>query len=367
MKMRIISLRRLNQAGMSLVELLVATTIGLILLGGIYQVFISSDTGYRYNEQLARLQENGRFVLELMTRDGRMAGYWGCAGQTDSFTSVLNSTDFIYDFGQAVYGLEATGANLWSDDAGLVDPTSTLGSGMGLSNPVNGSDILVIRGIDPDIRIEATGHMDNVSSDLKITAGLSDDVLDPNGGEILVVTDCVEATVFQSVSYTDSNGNLVHNTGASVTPGNSTFNFGHPYQEDAEILFPRTTVYYLRYNGNNEPSLYRKIANSAVEELIEGVESMQILYGEDTDDNRTVDVYNTANSVGDWDNVLAVRIGLLLRSPGEIAKKDFDALNYTVNGTVIDPMGNGTPAAPVDDRRLRQVFTTTVGIRNRLP
>ena len=360
---------RLNQNGLTLAELLVATAVGLILMTGIYQIFLSSDTGYRYNEQLSRLQENGRFVLDLISRDARMADFWGCAGQTDSYTSILNSSDFIYDFDEAIHGLESTGTNTWADDSGTVDPTSTgSSSAMGLTAPLSGSDILVLRGVDPNVNIEVTHLMTSVSAELQVTPGLSSDgLLDTGGGDILMITDCTEATVFQSVGYTDSNGNLVHNTGGSVSPGNTTNEFGHTYDEDAEVLMIRTVVYFVRANAAGEPALYRRIEAGPAEELIAGIENMQLLYGEDTDGDRNVDVYRTANNVNDWSDIVAIRIGLLVRSPQEIAKKDFDTANYLVNGTTIDPQGNGSPAAPVDDRRLRQVFTTTIGIRNRLP
>lgn len=352
-----------KQKGFSLIELLVATAIGLVLLGGIYQVFVGSTTGYRYNEQLSRLQENGRFVLDLMTRDIRMAGYIGCAGQ--KYNSVINSSDFAYDFGQGIYGLDATGSNAWADNVGTVDPTLTSGTDLALTSPLGGSDIFVVRGVDQDLDIGVTGTMIATSADLKVTAGLSD-VFATGGGDILLVSDCTEAIAFQSVSYTNANGNLVHNTGTSVTPGNSTNNFGHPFAPGAQVLFPRTTIYYIGLNGI-EPALYRKIGLNATEELIEGVENIQVLYGEDTDADRNVDVYRAANAVADWDNIVAIRIGLLLRSPGEIGKKALDTATYVVNGTNVNPIGNGTATAPVDDRRMRQVFVTTVGIRNRLP
>ncbi len=361
--------------GMSLVELLVAVAIGLVLLGGVYQVFLSSDTGYRYNQEHSRLQENSRFLVDYLTREVRMSGYMGCATQIGSYINILNSTDFIYDFGQPIYGLEATSMTTaaWADGTGAVDPTQTADDTAinGITSPLAGSDILVLRGINPNMNIQVTGHMDNVSADLKITSGIiGGGILPAVTGEILIVTDCIEATVFQATNYTDSNGNLVHNTGVG-TPGNSTKDFGHEYSEDAEILIPRTLVFYIRNNGSNEPSLYFKNGSAAVQELVPGVENMQVLYGVDNNDDQNVDDFVPANDSSidsDWGNVLAVRIGFLLRSQNEIAKKGYDTATYTVNGTAnIDPIGNGTVASPADDRRLRQVLVTTVGIRNRLP
>jgi type IV pilus assembly protein PilW len=69
---------KLNQAGLFLIELLIATLIGAFLLGGVLQVFISSKQTYRMQENLSRLQENGRFALQMISRDARAAGYRQC-------------------------------------------------------------------------------------------------------------------------------------------------------------------------------------------------------------------------------------------------------------------------------------------------
>ena len=64
-----------RQKGLSIIELLVAMVIGLILLLGVSQVFLSSRQTYAANEAMGRLQENGRFALEFIARSARLAGY----------------------------------------------------------------------------------------------------------------------------------------------------------------------------------------------------------------------------------------------------------------------------------------------------
>lgn len=64
-----------KQRGFSMVELLVALVLSSILLGGIIQLFIGSKQTYRFHDALSRLQENGRFALDIMSNDIRMAGY----------------------------------------------------------------------------------------------------------------------------------------------------------------------------------------------------------------------------------------------------------------------------------------------------
>lgn len=353
-----------NQHGLSLIELLVATVIGLILLAGIYQVFVGSTTGYRYNEQLSRLQENGRFVLDLMTRDIRMAGYMGCGDQVidvNTLDVTAASDAYMNNFAQAISGFEATSASAWHS---ALDAS--------IDSPLGGSDIITVRGAGLNKPLGISQEKPPTSADMKFD---SLDV-DINPNDILLISDCS----FQAIIQVTDTGNVTvppfgtvlkanHNSGtvSGITPGNSTASLGHTFPAGSDVLRMQSASYYVRLDGT-EPTLYRRLSNgTAAEPLIAGVENMQVLYGEDTGTDRNVDVYRTANNVADWDKVVAIRIGLLLRSPGEIGKKSLDTSTYVVNGTTIDPIGNGTAAAPVDDRRMRQVFVTTVGIRNRLP
>jgi type II secretory pathway pseudopilin PulG len=68
-----------RQTGISMVEVLVALVISLFLLSGIVQVYLGNKTAYRFTEAVARIQENGRFAIESITQDLRMAGFFGCA------------------------------------------------------------------------------------------------------------------------------------------------------------------------------------------------------------------------------------------------------------------------------------------------
>jgi type IV pilus assembly protein PilW len=66
------------QTGLTLIEIMIALLIGAFLLGGVLQIFITSKQTYRMQENLSRLQENGRFAMEFLSKDIRMAGYWDC-------------------------------------------------------------------------------------------------------------------------------------------------------------------------------------------------------------------------------------------------------------------------------------------------
>jgi type IV pilus assembly protein PilW len=346
---------RSPEAGITLVELLVAMAIGLILAGGIFQVFVGSSDSYQLNTQLSRLQENGRFAMQVMRQEARGAGYLGCAQDASptKFTNTLNNNEgFLYDFSNAIFGLEAGGGN-WTDNTGATYSQAQVASAFDIEDALDGSDILVVRGSSAgDITLYA--EMPPTSAVLKVTD--ADKVL--NQFDIVMVSDCEHASVFQ-VTQIQSNGTLVHNTGLG-DPGNATKDLGREYGEGAEIVRMRSAVFYVRQNPNGQPALYLKNGLADAVELVEGVEMMQVRYGEDTNNDGTVDAYVDAGNVGDWDNVRSVRIGLLLRTVAEIGRGPFDNQTYDVSGDGNDDFG------PAGDRRLRLVMSGTVGLRNRL-
>ncbi|HMV11872.1 MAG TPA: PilW family protein [Nitrosomonas sp.] len=337
-----------QQYGFTLIELMVAMTIGLLLLGGVITILSSSHQTYRVNDALSRLQENARYAFQLLSRDIRMAGYLGCVGDGVPIVNTLNNpSDFLWKLGQPIEGFEASSSSAWTP--ALPSPSGTIPS------PLGGRDIVVIRGVDgTDVKvIQHPGGNPPGSADLKVTvgSGLQED-------DIVLVTDCLAAAVFQVTNVNTSAGqdNVVHNTGnpTANTPGNLTKALGKEFT-GGELIKISTRSYFIRMNSNPTPfpSLYRKVGAGNAEELVEGVEDMQIEYGEDLDGNSTADVYRTADAVTNWAEVVSVRISLLMQSlENNVAT---DAQTYTFNGTITTP----------NDRRLRQVFTTVVTLRNR--
>lgn len=70
-------MRMTVQKGLSLIELMVALTIGSILLAGTVFVYVQSRNSYGVNETVARLQETARYALSVIEPDVRMSSYWG--------------------------------------------------------------------------------------------------------------------------------------------------------------------------------------------------------------------------------------------------------------------------------------------------
>lgn len=82
-----------RQLGMTLIEIMIALLIGAFLLGGVMQIFVSSQQTNRMQESLSRLQENGRFALEFISKDIRRAGYWGCLLPSSPDVDIAGTND----------------------------------------------------------------------------------------------------------------------------------------------------------------------------------------------------------------------------------------------------------------------------------
>jgi type IV pilus assembly protein PilW len=72
-----------RQAGVSLVELMVALVLGLFLIFGAVTVYQQSRTAFRANEAVARMQEAARLAFDVLEADIRMANYWGLSNQSE--------------------------------------------------------------------------------------------------------------------------------------------------------------------------------------------------------------------------------------------------------------------------------------------
>ena len=95
--------------------------------------------------------------------------------------------------------------------------------------------------------------------------------------------------------------------------------------------------------------------------LLENVENMQVLYGVDTDGDQQANSYVTANKVSDWDDVVSLRLALLVRS-----RNDGVALNTDTRAWQLLDKAVYTTLAPANDSRVRRIFSSTVRLRNRL-
>ena len=93
--------------GFSLVELMVAMAISLIVMGGVYKIYVTQQDSYLLQEQVAEMQQNARIAKYVLTKDIRMVGY--------NPTRKLNVGSFVTSFV----------AKLPGDDSADGDPDET--------------------------------------------------------------------------------------------------------------------------------------------------------------------------------------------------------------------------------------------------
>ncbi|MCP4489102.1 MAG: hypothetical protein GY820_17585 [Gammaproteobacteria bacterium] len=339
-----------KQSGLSLIEIMVALVISLFLLGGIIQVYLGNKTAYRFSDASARVQENGRFALEIIATDIRMAGSWGCYSLADDENGDGNLSD---DNPNLYNQLNFTaGAAFDFVDQPAVTATNTAGNW-------TTTDTLTIRGAQPgQTTLTATlPGTSPIEGDVVVSAANSF-----AANDIAVLTNCFAANIFQITAITPDGTTLSHGAGAG-TPGNATNSFtsttlADDFVANSAALFRLQEITYSiddSESGSGEPALFRN-RNGTTVELLEGIENFQILLGIDTDGDGAANQYlesDSAVAVANPQNVTAVRLWLVVRS-----ERDFilDATQvYTINGNDVDP----------GDRRFRQVFSTTIALRNK--
>ena len=357
--------------GFSLIELMVAIVVGLILLGGVVTLMANSKKGYTLQNDVARIQENARFAMEFIQRDVRMAGYFGCMDDVENVWNHVNGGTnnlFSTDFG--IEGVEQGGA-AWQP-SGSTDNVSAI---------MAGTDAIAVRYIDPNAGVQVEPpYMPQAAGNIKVETnnGLRE-------GDVIAITDCASTDIFQITGPSDTNpsstGVVIHTTGNNVSPGNvsalvpncpgaNAHCLSKVYEEESQVMKLVSVRYFIGDTGRGTTALFREnlavtgtAAAGNAQELVEGIENMQLLYGIDTDGDGAPDEYQDAASMGNaavlWDNVIAVRIGLIAGSVAEYGDEtDIDHRDYDADRDGVVDLSD--PA----DRRRRRVFTATVMVRN---
>jgi type IV pilus assembly protein PilW len=339
------------QRGFSVVELMIAMTLSLLLMAGALAILQSSKMTYNENDRLARLQEAGRTVVELMLRDARPAGFLGCSRPLngDEFANGLNnSNSLLWNFAQPAFGFEATGG-AWSPALDALVPNATVGS-----------DVLVLRTSrqgQPVFRINTpvTNTAAVIQVDSDPGAAIAADTP-------MIIGDCEGSSVFMATSYnalSATTGEISHAIAVGGGDGNTSADLTRGFVLGAQVMPVQTVVYYVRpSDAGTGPALWQRVGTTAPQELVDGVQNLQVRFGVDTDNNLQADVYQTAdavNAANNWPRVVSVEVAVLVQSPQETGPEK-DSRTYNLLGTNLGPF---------NDRRQRAVFTTTVVLRNR--
>ncbi len=123
-----------KQSGFTLIELMIASLIGIIVMAGLMNLFITTNRSVALSGALSQNQETGRFAMDYMTTFIRQAGY------QDDFTATRPPALFIQNNGRTIETqinctippqLEACAAN---------NPSDALGDKLSIPFTVNAGD-----------------------------------------------------------------------------------------------------------------------------------------------------------------------------------------------------------------------------------
>ncbi len=323
-----------KQKGFTLIEIMIALTIGIFLAAGVAQVFIGTKQTNRMQENLSRMQENARFAMYFLTQEIRQADFEGnVCGNKKLLETAYNNLDSS----AAMYHFNSSDAIVGFDSFGL-----------------NGSDkITVKRAIVSGQGTSIVLPHNNNNANLKVESNVGSFAQ----GDIVLVTNCSRGDIFQIINTTGTGGTtLTHSVGNNNQPGNKTNNLSAEYTGPAKVyrFSVRTAEYTIKEDSFGVPGL---MLNNGVitQQLVPNIENMQILYGQR---QGGVMFYVPAETAGlDMAQVISIRVSLLARSPDDFVATNPQA--YFYNG--VDVSG-----AAIPDRRLRKVYTSTIAVRNRL-
>ncbi|MCL4790484.1 MAG: PilW family protein [Gammaproteobacteria bacterium] len=336
-----------RQRGIGLVEIMIAVTLGIIVTGAVVQIYLSTKRQNDMQGGLTGRQEVSRYATQLLQRDLQMAGFRGCLRDLGTVVNTLNDPDdFLNNYARHVEGFE--------DVVSAALPGEITAGG---NDVVADTDVLVVRTVD-DPNLQLTANMVTSSSDPVTVPGLDPVAPDtPAVGDIMLVTDCGGSAIFEVTAFDDGTGTITHDAGAGA-PGNSSKNLVRRYTAGAQLFRLRTTTYFIRENDQGIAGLWRRVGDGEPQELAEGVENMQVLYGEDTiGADQVPDVYRTADAVVNWNNVVSLQVALLVSSVRENVADEDPRTFVLLDEAAVGPFADG---------RLRQVVSFTVAMRNRL-
>lgn len=261
------------QRGVTLIELMIALTLGLFLLAGVVAIYLGDKKTYQYSQSLARMQENGRIATEWLSRDLRMAGFIGCGRLSEI---KPENTDLTLEKSLVGWHMDQT--------------TSSLSLPKLSAERIKNSDMVLMQMADAQTVkiISAHAHTIKFAEKPRFKVNTS-----------LLISDCQQA---------------------------EKFNFGnvdlkYEYQKDAEVGELHKIIYYVANTGRKNKAgqfinaLYRQDLNASIgksSELVEGIESLQVQYGIKGANN--LPHYFFADAVSNWGKVRNIKINLLLSS-----------------------------------------------------
>ncbi|KXS31009.1 MAG: putative type 4 fimbrial biogenesis PilW-related protein transmembrane [Candidatus Gallionella acididurans] len=336
-------LRSRFQGGLSLIELMVSITIGLLILVALSSMFINQSKTRVELDKSNRMIDNGRYAMELLTNNLSMAGYYSQYAPVGVPTTLYDPCDIASLTNPAtnpdILELNVQGYNA-ANSTSLISSlpcgsayvttgglTYTAGSPASVSP---GSDILAIRRASTAISASATSGI----TYLQVSMCPTDVPGPPNNYQIAVAP-----ASFSSMHKMDCA------TAANLRPFMVLTYFVSPSDNVNNGV------------GDGIPTLKQIDQYGNVTSLVEGIEYLQFDYGIDDTGDGEADRYVDCSTctLADWSNVVSVRINLIARNQQMTAGwSDSKTYSLGLDGT----------AGPFNDAYKRHAFTQLVRLVN---
>jgi type IV pilus assembly protein PilW len=304
---------------MTLIELMVAMSIGLFLTGGALYIYSQSKNTYRASDSLSRLQESARFALDTIEPDTRLARYWGLNAEPATVDVPADITTPCSGSGDVAAWALNVGVPIEVRDDSYDLPCTAFAN-----SPRAGSDVLVLRHAEP-------------------WSGGTEPVL--QAGRLQVQTSLAQGRIFDD----------------GVSPDFGTDSTRHNVVVSAYYVNGRSSF------DSSQPSLRRLTLRAdgslGEDEVIPGVENLQVQLGIDTNNDGGVDRYVDGDNALVTDDVaiVAVRLWMLVGTPADDPGWS-DTSRYPTPDANLGDLIAGSGDYPADRRRMQ--ISKTIYLNN---
>jgi type IV pilus assembly protein PilW len=328
------------QAGFSLVELMIAITLGMLVMAGLTVVYVNSSRTHAELEKASQQIENGRYAMQVLGDELRLAGYLAefNIAQAGLATPLAKPDPCASDIASlsAALPLHIQG----------YDNSATLTC---ISDQKANTDVLVVR---------------RVSTCVSGAAGCTDVA----GAAYFQASLCNNSTELGSASATDQ---FRFDTAAA--------NLNRHKKDCITLASTRryiTNIYFVANNdlaGDGMPTLKRAELGAGgftIVSLANGIENLQLEYGIDTNNDGVPDALNAGPDtygacvgvacVTNWVNVMLVSVNVLARNTST-SPAYTDTKTYSLG---LNANGSANTVGPFNDGYRRHVFQAQVRLNN---
>lgn len=360
-----------RQQGLSLVELMISLTIGMMLLTGLSLLFVESSRSHRELSEASKQIENGRYALQLLTDDLHLAGFYGRFSDLSTITMPaatpdpceVASTATLYDaLPIHIQGYRPDDATTFTTrPAGLTAACAAL---LPSANLQPGSDVFVIRRADASTNGALAAGATATNQEVYIQASPASVEIQKGTGAAITSASKADgvtaATIFDfctpqpcvtpAAPIRKYHVHVYFVAPCSMPSGGTADIPLCTASDDGGRPMPTLKRLELTLNNAGTATAMRMVS------LVEGIEMLKIDYGVDSDYEGSPNSYlrTPATVPADWANVVGANLYILSRNP-QLTAGHTDTKSYAMGVA-----GNHTPGGNYK----RHVYNASVRLRN---